>query len=159
MKTLFLLCFLFVATKGICSVTDSKSHGTADVTTYPAIVLRIIDGDSIEVLGQIAVLLPNPEAISLIPLAPTVQVRLLGVNTPELKKCPKGGNAAKKKVEELVPINSVIRLSHIKSDAYSNRVDAKVLTITGEDIASILIEAGLGRPYDGKRKKIDFCPY
>ena len=61
-------------------------------------------------------------------------------------------------MEELAPVNSVVRLSHIKADAYANRIDAKVLTMTGEDIASILIEAGLGRPYDGKRKKVDFCP-
>ena len=159
MKIPLLLYFLLIATKGICGVTDSESQRTADVTTYPAIVLRIIDGDSIEVLGQIAVLLPNPESISLIPLAPKVSVRLLGINTPELKSCPKAGSAAKRKVEELAPVNSIVRLSQIKSDAYANRIDAKVVTSDGEDIAARLIALGLGQSYTGKRKKIDFCPY
>ena len=149
---------MLIATKGICGVTDSDSYRTVDITTYPAIVLRIIDGDTIEVLGQIAVLLPNPESISLIPLAPKVSVRLLGINTPELKSCPKSVLAAKRKVEELAPINSVIRLSHIKSDAYANRIDATVVTSGGQDIAATLIAAGLGQPYAGKRKKVDFCP-
>ena len=116
----------------------------------PARVIRVIDGDTLEVevriwFGQDV----------------TVNVRVLGVDTPEMKgKCPAEIEAAKKAgmfTWGLAPPGGLVQLHSVKPDKYAGRVDAIVELSNGRDLAAALIAAGLARPYAGDKRQ-SWCP-
>ncbi len=85
-----------------------------------------------------------------------MSVRVLGVDTPEIRgKC----EAEKRKAADARAFvlrvfqgAATVTLDVIGWDKYGGRVDAHVLTPDGRDLATLLIERGLGRPYDGGRR-------
>ena len=110
----------------------------------PAIVERVIDGDTIEVrasvwLGQTL----------------TVRVRIDGVDAPELEaRCAEERAQAlaardflKRRVE-----GQAVKLTRVVYDKYGGRVRAAVHDRNG-DVATALLAAGLARPYHGERRK------
>ena len=111
----------------------------------PATVLRVIDGDSLVVRATIW-------------LGQEIEttVRLLGVDTPELRgKCHAERELAansRKLTSELAREGSEIRLTEIQLGKFTGRVLARVTNSRGVDVGIALIEAGLGRAYHGGRR-------
>ena len=112
-------------------------------------VLRVIDGDTIEVSARIWL---RQEI--------TIHVRLLGIDAPELSRarCPsekERAEAARDRLADLVGAGPV-RLFDIDDGKYADRVLAHVRTQTGSDIGETLLREGLARPYIGGRRQ-DWC--
>lgn len=109
-------------------------------------VVRVIDGDTLEVEVRIWF----SQDI-------TVNVRVLGVDTPEMKgKCPTETEAAKRAgmfVHSNAPPGGLIKLHNIKPDKYAGRVDAVVELADGRNLAQALIAAGHARAYKGGERK------
>ena len=110
-----------------------------------AVVDRVLDGDTFAA----KVLLEDDTQI-------TVRVRVLGVDTPEINGlCQYEKDTAllaKNRTAQLLSVGSVVELSEIKDDKYLGRIDARVKTSNGQELAEILIKEKLGRPYDGGRR-------
>jgi len=132
----FLILFLFTS--------------TAKAEVYEWKVLRIVDGDSLEIANEFL-----PQELKLF-------VRAKGVDTPEKAphaKCEKenalGQKATiytKKAIQNAQKNNQKITFTEIKWDKYGGRIIAKVL-INNSDLAQDLIKNGLGRAYYGDKKK------
>ena len=114
-----------------------------DVLAGPvwAQVVRVVDGDTIEVRARIWLGQEN-----------TTLVRLAGVDAPELR----GGCALEKTLAARARgylsariEGTEVRLAAIEYGKYAGRVVARVALPGGEDLAAGLIAAGLGRAYDG----------
>ena len=117
----------------------------------PCNVVRVIDGDTVEVVCQ-TWLGTNTQTL----------VRLRGIDTPEKApraKCQEEAalavRASKLTKDALLP-GQAIRLYEIANDKYGGRVVAGVAydlpTRAGILLADELIEAGLARAYDGGTK-------
>lgn len=115
-------------------------------------VVGVIDGDTLDTRAQIWL----DQEIA-------VRVRLLGVDTPEMRgKCAdevaKARQAKARAIELLVPLGlTVVKLRDIKHDKYAGRVDARVELPDGRDLAGELIAAGLARAYAGGARR-GWCP-
>lgn len=116
----------------------------ADTTSpqrVPALVSGAYDGDTIYVDAE---LWPG--------LTWNGSVRLKGVDTPEIRgQCPEEealAIQARDFVREIVT-DQLVLLADVQDDKYGGRVAAVVLLEDGRDIVTLIIEAGLGRPYDG----------
>lgn len=103
--------------------------------TVPATVLRVVDGDTLQVeldLGW--------------HLSLKVMIRLSGVDTPEMRTLL--GRQAKAYVEALLPVGSKITVISNELDKYG-RTLATVITPLGDNLTELLIRDGVGRPYSG----------
>ena len=126
----------------------SKEAIPGPVSAY---VLRIVDGDTIEVRARIWLGLDK-----------TILVRLSGVDAPELRgKCDKEKKLAvraKKYVErQLMFIEpGLVVLRNIQRGKFAGRVVARVFGSDGTDLANRLIEVGLARSYGGG-KRLPWC--
>lgn len=116
-------------------------------------VTNIHDGDTFTVEMY---LLPG--------LVKYAQVRLLGIDTPELNgKCQKEIDLANKARKYLITIikenNDKIFLNGIQNDKYGNRFDANVFLNTNPSsfINNKLIYEGLAVEYWGGTKTKDWC--
>ncbi len=111
-------------------------------------VLAVIDGDTIDV-----------RALIWIDQNVETRVRLAGVDTPELRgKCDRERDlamAARAFVIDAVG-GTMVTLDDVRYDKYGGRVLARVRTVSGEDLATLIIAAGLGRAYAGG-KRDDWC--
>ncbi|MGC2854983.1 thermonuclease family protein [Novispirillum sp. DQ9] len=105
-------------------------------------VLRVVDGDTVEVrariwLGQTV----------------TTLVRVNGIDTPERRsRCDAEKKAAEKVtalVADLLPVGGKIRLRDVETGKYAGRVVAGVEMPDGRDLARLLLDRKLARPYDG----------
>ncbi|MCH7554742.1 MAG: thermonuclease family protein [Proteobacteria bacterium] len=109
-----------------------------------ALVLRVIDGDTIAVRARIWI----GQSVE-------TRVRIVGVDTPELRgKCAleiELAAAAREFVVEALG-DQPVTLRDVRYDKFGGRVLARVESSTGKDIARLLIAAGLGRPYDGGKR-------
>lgn len=114
----------------------------------PARVVRVVDGDTVEVEAQIW-------------LGQTVQthVRLRGVDTPELRgRCAEERNKAQAARDLLsARIGPQVMLLDVGFDKYAGRVVARLQSLQGQDMAAELVKAGLARPYDGGGRT-PWCP-
>lgn len=127
-------------------------------------VMRIVDGDTVDVRAQIWL---GQEL--------QVRVRLAGIDTPELRgKCPNERHLARRArsfvlhhlergaLKPALPpgLNQapaqMVWLSQIKAGKYAGRVIAKVTTARGEDLSALLLRAGLARPYH-KGRRASWC--
>ena len=110
----------------------------------PAIVTRVIDGDTIEVRAQIWL---EQEIL--------VKVRLAGIDAPELTASCDDTRRAAHQARDLV-VREVegarVFLVRIRGDKYFGRVIGHVMTPKGEDLASLLLAAGLATTYSGSRR-------
>ena len=108
-------------------------------------VLRVIDGDTIVVRARIW-LGQNIDT----------QVRLDGVDAPKIKgKCERERRLAVR-ARDLILARSaggMVILSEIHYGKYAGRVVARVRPPGGGDLSTALVEAGLGRAYEGGRRE------
>lgn len=116
----------------------------------PATVTYIVDGDTF----YANVMMDSDISVR-------TSVRIIGIDTPEINgKCKSeidGAKRAKKRLSELLPVDSVVELSDIKDDKYLGRIDATVKLSDGRDIGKILIKEKLARGYKGGKRK-SWCP-
>lgn len=114
----------------------------------PAEVLRVIDGDTVEVAAHIWL---GQEV--------RVAVRLAGIDTPELRgACAREKQMAQDARNLLAREASAapVTLHDVETDKFGGRVLAEVRTAAGISLADRLIAAGLARPYDGRRR-VSWC--
>jgi endonuclease YncB( thermonuclease family) len=110
----------------------------------PAEVLRVVDGDTIEVRAHIWL---GQEVTTL--------VRLGGIDAPELKgKCEReraAARRAKARIEQKLGGRDVV-LHDIRFEKYAGRVMSRVETDSGEDLGALLAREGLVRAYKGNKR-------
>lgn len=111
-------------------------------------LVRVIDGDTVEVLARIW---PDHYV--------EARVRLAGIDAPELRGRCAGEIAqaerAKARLAALLSGNRLL-LADVRYGKYAGRVVARVLTEDGRDVAGILLAEKLVRAYDGGRRT-DWC--
>ena len=118
---------------------------------YDFKVLRVIDGDTVEIEADF---LPPP-------LKPTLKLRILGVDTPEKKsraKCASESRLAEKAsmFTQKTISDGLIKKIQIKSwDKYGGRVLGDII-VDGQSLKDLLLSKGLAKPYDGG-KKVGWC--
>ena len=128
------------------SVVPLGEPGLAEVVPgpIPAMVLRVIDGDTIVVRARIW-LGQNID----------IQVRLDGVDAPEINgKCENERRLAIKARNFIVSMTAggVVVLRQIHYGKYAGRVVARVYSRDDKDFSKGLLHAGLGRAYKGRRR-------
>lgn len=91
-------------------------------------------------------------------------IRVIGVDTPELTPAGCATKAendairaaavrAKEFVDAWISRNSPVVIGGVKQDTYSGRYDAVVTGSGGERLSAALIQAGLGRVYNGGKRQ------
>ena len=115
---------------------------------YPATVTRIIDGDSIEVKLDMGHHMHKEEA----------DIRLLGINTPEVRGEEKElGKVAKSRVEELLPLGTKVVVHSAKLDSFGRMLaDVWIMNQYEKSISEILVEEGYAIAWDGKGSRPKF---
>ena len=115
--------------------------------SIPAVVVSVTDGDTCRVIAR-----PWKG------WEVTTAVRIFGLDTPEKGHRSKSkreaalGEQATSFAREAFPPGTHVRLSGIMDDKYGGRILASVTRQDGADWATLLIDAGLARPYDGGTK-------
>lgn len=116
---------------------------------YPATVTRIIDGDSIEVNLDLGHHLYKKDA----------DIRLLGINTPEVRGEEKElGKLAKARVEELIPVGTKVVIHSAELDSFGRMLaDVWIKDQYDKSISQKLIDEGYAIAWDGSgdRPKFD----
>lgn len=115
---------------------------------YPATVTRIIDGDSIEVNLDLGHHLYKKDA----------DIRLLGINTPEVRGEEKElGNVAKAKLEELIPVGTAVVVYSAKLDSFGRMLaDVWIKDQYGRTVSQILVDQGYAIAWDGSGSRPKF---
>jgi len=107
-------------------------------------LVRVVDGDTVEVLARIW---PDHYVETL--------VRLAGIDAPEIRgRCAEEialAERAKARLAALL-VGNRLQLVDVHYGKYAGRVVARVLTEDGRDVAKILLEEKLARPYGGGRR-------
>jgi endonuclease YncB( thermonuclease family) len=114
----------------------------------PALVIEVVDGDTITVRARIWV----GQDVE-------TKVRLSDVDTPETNgRCGRERElAAHARAFVIETIgDDPVKLIDVHYGKYAGRVVAHVETAAGDDLAVLLIAAGLGRPYHGGAR-ISWC--
>lgn len=143
---ILLIILLFVVAVYIQMLENEKSQASG------VKVLRVIDGDTIEVEADY---LPSQ-------LGKKLSVRILGVDTPEKGSRAKCSNEnllslkAKLFTEQEVRKARVIRLEIKKWDKYGGRVLGDII-LDEKRLSELLIKHGHGIRYYGERKIKDWC--
>ena len=109
-----------------------------------ASLVRVIDGDTVDVAAQIW-----PGQVL------RVAVRIRGVDAPELRgKCRAETSAAKTTRDRLETLigDRPLQLVDISGDKYFGRVVADIVVPGGERVSAYLLSRGLARPYRGQRR-------
>ena len=144
---LFSFTLLFFS---IICARASASNVVKEVNVYNWKVIRVVDGDTLEIANQFL-----PKELKLF-------VRMKGVDTPEKApraKCEKenilaqkASNYTKNSIEKAQKNRQKITFSEIKWDKYGGRIVAKVM-INESDLGQELVKKGLARVYNGEKKK------
>ncbi|MEQ1952357.1 thermonuclease family protein [Mesorhizobium yinganensis] len=85
-----------------------------------------------------------------------INVRIRGVDAPEMKgRCASERQAARQARDVLTLMlgEEPVIISNIGGAKYYGRVLADVFTSDGEEVARVLIEEGLARPYHGGKRQ------
>jgi endonuclease YncB( thermonuclease family) len=111
-------------------------------------VIEVVDGDTIRVAARIW-LGQDVETL----------VRIAGIDAPELHgRCGRERRMAEAARALLARrLGGSVILTRIANGKYAGRVVARVALPHGPDAASLLLEAGLARPYDGGARR-PWCP-
>ncbi len=113
--------------------------------SYPAEVLRVIDGDTFEARVRIW---PGHDV--------TTRVRLRGIDAPEMRaRCreeERGAIAARDALAAMLAQGEV-GISKVGPDKYGGRVVAAASTRKTADVSAALLAFGLARPYNGGRRE------
>ena len=111
----------------------------------PARVIHVVDGDTIQV-----------QAFIWLEQVIRISIRLDGVDTPEMRgRCPYETDLAKRArlfTRDFLR-GGLLKLSHIRRGKYAGRVIARIRNRNGRDLGQALLDAGLGRPYSGRKRR------
>ena len=138
----------------ILTLTGAARAGERLAGPVPAVVTRVVDGDTLEVRARIW--LGQDLAI---------RVRLAGIDAPEAgSRCAEERALALRAraflAERLIPEPGgpppLVRLRDIRNGKYAGRVLARVEASAGLDLGAALLAAGLARRYDGGRR-VPWC--
>jgi endonuclease YncB( thermonuclease family) len=134
----------------VCAVGAAAAESRRTVAgPVRAHLVRVVDGDTIEVLARIW---PDHYVETL--------VRLAGIDAPELKgRCADEIALAERAKARLAAVLAGARLAlaDIHYGKYAGRVVATVLTEDGRDAGAILLAENLARPYHRGRRE-SWCP-
>jgi endonuclease YncB( thermonuclease family) len=112
--------------------------------SYPAALLRVIDGDTFWARVQIW---PGVEA--------DTKVRLRSIDAPELRaRCAREfvrAQAARVALQSILAAGG-ITVSHVGPDKYRGRIDADVAARGTADVSAAMLKGGWARSYDGGRR-------
>ena len=115
---------------------------------YPSEVLRVIDGDTVEM--RVSIWLGQEV---------TTRVRMRGIDAPELRaRCEDErikAEAAKTRLEVLLKTGALY-LTEVGYDKYGTRVVARIVDGRSADLGATLVREGLARPYAGG-KRLGWC--
>ena len=129
------------------ATTHAKSFGDYEGAVY----VRNYDGDTITFN------LPGLHSI----IGEKISIRVNGIDTPEIKgKCEKekyDAKQAKEMVADILKDAEQITLKNMERGKYF-RIAADVYA-DGENLADILIEAGVAVQYDGGKKAQKWCEW
>jgi len=112
--------------------------------TYPADVLRIIDGDTFEARVRVW---PGLDV--------DTKVRLRGIDAPELHaRCADEHSKAEaaRAALETILADGGVAISRVGVDKYGGRVDALASTRNTADVSAALLNGGWARSYDGGKR-------
>src|ERR1700733_7200735 len=136
-----------VATRAAESVqraTPPLSSRLDPALSYPAEVLRIIDGDTFEARVRVW---PGLDV--------DTKVRLRGIDAAELHaRCSDElakAQAARTALETILSDGGVT-ISRVGVDKYGGRVDATIATRGTADVSAALLNGGFARAYDGGKR-------
>jgi endonuclease YncB( thermonuclease family) len=111
---------------------------------FPAAIDYVLDGDTFSARTR----LDGGSAVM-------VRVRIRNIDAPELHgECEsetKLANLAKRRLSELLPAGTEVRLTKIKDDKYLGRIDA-LASLGGRDVGEIMVAEKLARRYNGGRR-------
>jgi endonuclease YncB( thermonuclease family) len=127
------------------SVPPISAPALAPISTLPADVLRVIDGDTFEARVHVW---PGLDI--------TTKVRLRGVDAPELKaRCPAERSMAEAARDALGDMlaEGAVGVSAIALDKYGGRVVADAGTRSIANVSSELLAKGYARSYAGGRRR------
>jgi endonuclease YncB( thermonuclease family) len=118
---------------------------SSSVHAYEWQILRVIDGDTIEIKNEC------------FPTELKLSVRVLGIDTPEKgsrAKCEREAKLAEKAskfTKQFIGKNKTATFKNIQWDKYGGRLLADV-EINGKSLAGELVKNNYARLYDGKKK-------
>ena len=140
-RTYFILLGLLISSAQAAWPTDDAIPGP-----IPGRVIQVLDGDTVRVRARIWL---GQEV--------ETNVRLAGIDTAETRAhCDYEramSNRATQYVTRILGDGEGITLMDVNYDKYGRRVVARILTATGQDLSTILLNSGLARPYDGGHKQ------
>lgn len=114
----------------------SPVHAEVLAGPYPAEIVRVIDGDTVE--ARIRVWLG---------LDVTTSIRIRDIDAPELRgDCSEAGAASRDHLIHLLG-SAPVSVSNIKNDKYGGRVDAAITLSDGRDVATALLATGHAIPW------------
>ncbi len=136
------------------SPAGAKTKSVQESKIYDAIVLKVIDGDTLKAKVK---LWSDLEKIA--------NLRIRGIDTPELRsKCAQEKKLARRARDKLKQILGIKKRSdrpeillHNVAPGKYHRYLADVFTAKGQNVAEALIKAGLARLYLGG-KRASWCP-
>lgn len=127
--------------------------GAEDVLAgpVPAVVVAVIDGDTLRVRARIWL---DQDV--------TTAVRLAGVDAPEVRGACRRERDLARRARDFVAsqvisgggIGPTVQLRDLRYGKYARRIVAHVETPAGLDLGAALLAAGLARPYDGGRRPV-----
>ncbi len=129
----FVLAVLWLLAAGLVPLRSAVSSERLEMrkAVYVAEIVRVIDGDTIEV--QI-LLLPG--------LTQRVHLRLVGIDMPELRAgCEEqrhAAQAAKQALEALLNGHRFVQVQQIRPDKYGGRLDGIMVLSDGRSVAEEL---------------------
>lgn len=133
------------AALAVPAAAASPVSGAARSTSYPADLVRVIDGDTFEARIRIW---PGLEV--------TTKVRLRGIDAPELTaRCAEELARAQAARDALTAMLAPgdLAVAAVALDKYGGRVVASASSRATADVSAALLAAGLARPYRGGRRE------
>jgi micrococcal nuclease len=116
---------------------------------YRAHVIRVLDGDTVDVAVDLGFHIMLGE-----------RVRLAGINAPEIHSKDAAEKAAGAKaaaaLAEMLPCGDLVTIKTAKADAEQEKFGrwlAQINLADGRDVATVLLQQNLVKPWDGQGKK------
>lgn len=149
-RTLLATVSVAILGAALAAPTDAAERPALNKLAGPvsAEVLRVVDGDTIEVRAHIWL---GQEITTL--------VRLARIDAPELKGKCEGERAAARRAKAAIEeklAGGDVTLRDITFEKYAGRVMSRVETADGEDLARVLQADGFVRAYGGA-KRLPWC--
>jgi micrococcal nuclease len=120
---------------------------SADIHNYPVVTYRVVDGDSIKVTLDLGFGIHKVSSL-----------RVMGINAPETRTSNPLEKEAGLKVTWFVvnalEDNSLV-CKYLKEDKFGGRFNGH-LFIGEQSLATLLLDKGYAKPYDGKGKAPTF---